>query len=69
MIGIILYISYLIITFSYKEYKINSHIEFITQLNHEIKEENKQANEIIEYKKSRAYKNKILKEQQSHKDK
>lgn len=65
MIGITLYISYLIITFTYKEYKINSNIEYITILNNEIREKNKKALSIIEYKKTKAYKNKILKEQQS----
>ena len=69
MIVIILYISYLIITFTYKEYKINTHIEYITNLNNDIRERNKYALDIIEYKKSRAYKNKILKEQQSFKNK
>jgi len=68
MIFIILYIWYLIISFTYKEYKINSHIEYITQLNIDIEKNIKLANKIIEYKTSKAYKNKMLKEQQSRKN-
>jgi hypothetical protein len=69
MIFIALYIFYLISTFKYKEYKINSHIEYITNLNKEIKKKIKIADDIINYKQSKAYKNKILKAQQSYKNK
>ncbi|QFR39723.1 hypothetical protein A9Q91_05950 [Candidatus Gracilibacteria bacterium 28_42_T64] len=69
MIAIILYILYLIGTFTYKEYKINGSIEYISKLNIEIKERNKLALEIIEYKKSKAYRNMILKQQLSFKNK
>lgn len=69
MILIILYILYLIINFTYKEYKINSHIEYISQLNKSIKEKIVEAEDIIKYKSSLAYRNKILKEQQSFKNK
>jgi len=69
MIWIILYILYLIISKTYYEYKINSHIEYITTLNNEIKSKIKDAEDIIKYKSSQAYKNKILKEQQSYKNK
>lgn len=68
MIGIILYIFYLIVSFTYKEYKINSHIEYIIMLNKEIKQNINEANSTIKYKKSKAYKNKILKQQQSLKN-
>jgi len=69
MIWIILYILYLIINKTYYEYKINSHIEYITSLNSSIKNKINEAEEIIKYKSSLAYKNKILKEQQSFKNK
>lgn len=69
MIWIILYILYLIINKTYYEYKINNHIEYISQLNNEIKEKINVAEDIIKYKSSLAYKNKILKEQQSYKNK
>lgn len=68
MIGIILYIFYLIVSFTYKEHKINSHIEYILKLNNEIKQSINEANSTIKYKKSKAYKNKILKQQQSLKN-
>lgn len=60
--------SYLIISFTYREHKINSHIEYIKNLNAEIKEWIDTANKLIKYKSSKAYKNKILKEQQSMKN-
>jgi uncharacterized protein (UPF0335 family) len=69
MIILILYIFYLIISFTYKEYKINSNIEYITNLNEEIKENINEAHDIIKYKTSMAYRNKILKQQQSLKNK
>ncbi len=69
MILIILYILYLILSFTYKEYKINSHIEYISNINKEVKEYNKKAEKIINYKSSKAYRNKILKEQQFYKNK
>lgn len=69
MIWIILYILYLIISKTYYEYKINSHIEYITSLNNTIKDKIDKAEEIIKYKSSLAYKNKVLKEQQSFKNK
>lgn len=69
MILIILYITYLIISFSYKEYKISSNIDSIKQFSNEIEEKILDAKQIIKYKTSKAYKNKILKEQQSMKNK
>lgn len=69
MIWIILYIWYLIISFTYKEYKINSNIEYISNLNQSIKDKIEEAEKIIKYKSSLAYKNKVLKEQQSFKNK
>lgn len=69
IISIILYISYLILSFTYKEYKINEHIEFIKTINETIKEKITISEKIIRYKSSLAYKNKILKEQQSFKNK
>lgn len=69
MIWIILYILFLIINFTYKEYKINSNIEYISKLNEDIKKDIQEAQKIIKYKSSKAYRNKILKEQQSYKNK
>lgn len=64
LIAIILYISYLIIDFKYKEYKLNGNIEYIVKLNKDIENRIILAQELIDYKTSNAYKNRILKEQQ-----
>ena len=69
MITIILYISYLIITFTYKEYERNSLIEDITNYNNEITNSIENWLDIIKYKSSKAYRNKVLKQQQSFKNK
>lgn len=69
MIIVILYLFYLIINFTYKEYKITEHIDYITLLNKELRENINKADSIIKYKKSEAYINKTLKEQQSLKNK
>jgi len=66
---VILYIIYLIITFSVKEYKINADIASIKVFISDTIKYNKNALETIEYKQSAAYKNMILKEQQSLKNK
>ncbi|NVP17208.1 hypothetical protein HUU51_00660 [Candidatus Gracilibacteria bacterium] len=69
MIIITIYIIFLIGKFKYNEYQINSHIEYIVSLNNEIEKKIKSTNELIEYKTSTAYKNKVLKEQQGFKNK
>ena len=69
LIMIILYMLYLIINYKYKEYKINTQIEFIAILNQDIKQGIKKAENIIKYKTTKAYKNKIIKSQQQKKNK
>lgn len=69
IILVMFYILYSIIDYKYKEYKINSHIEYIQQLNNTIKKQIETAKEIIEYKKSKPYKNKILKQDLGYKNK
>lgn len=69
LIFIILYIIYSIIGFKYKDYKKSSHIEYIKLLNKDIKINIDETTEKIEYKKSNAYINKILKQDQNFKNK
>ncbi len=69
MIFITLYILVLIWRFKYNEYQINSNIDYILNLNKEIEAKITNTNELITYKTSNAYKNKILKEQQWFKNK
>lgn len=61
LIFIILYLTFQIIDYKYKEYKIKTHINNIEKLNNDISNNINIANELINYKSSKAYKNKILK--------
>jgi cell division protein FtsL len=69
LVCIILYLSYLIVSYKYKEYKINNRIEYLEQTNALISQDIKKNKETLEYLNTRAYKNKILKEEQSMKNK
>ncbi len=69
LICIALYILYLIFSHKYKEYQINSKIDFISELNQEIQWKIEEAQSIIDYKTTAAYKNKILKLEQWLKNK
>ncbi|MDD5769829.1 MAG: hypothetical protein PHE25_02585 [Candidatus Gracilibacteria bacterium] len=68
-IVIILYLLYLILDYKYKEYKINNHIELIEQNNEKMRIEIQNNKETLEYINTKAYKNKVLKEEQSMKNK
>lgn len=68
MIIIIFYLLFIIGSHSYKEYKINSSIDYIKNIISDIEIKINEAKEIIENKNSKAYKNKIIKEQQSYKN-
>jgi cell division protein FtsL len=69
LLFITLYIIYLIISYKYREYKINSNIEYLKSMNEEISLKIDEAESLMEYKTTRAYRNKILKEQQGLKNK
>jgi cell division protein FtsL len=69
LVCIILYLSYLIVSYKYKEYKINTRIDYLEQENSKIAAEIKKNKEMLEYLNTRAYKNKLLKEEQSLKNK
>lgn len=64
MIAILFYMLYLVFSYKYKEYKINSYIEEINMLNQEIKDSISDTEELIDYKSTLAYKNKLLKQEQ-----
>jgi hypothetical protein len=55
---------YLVSSYKYKEYKINSYIEEINKLNQTIKDSIDETENLIEYKSTLAYKNKLLKQEQ-----
>lgn len=69
LIAIILYLLYLIIDYKYKEYKINNHIEVIENNNTKMTENITYYKDQLEYINTKAYKNKVLKEEQSMKNK
>lgn len=69
IIAIILYLLYLIVEYKYKEYKINNHIEIIQNNNDKMTNNIKEYKEQLEYINTKAYKNKVLKEEQSMKNK
>lgn len=69
LIVVILYLIYLIIDYKYKEYKINTHIEYIEKSNEKMKQLISENKDILEYINTKAYKNKVLKEEQSMKNK
>ncbi len=68
-IVIILYLLYLTLDYKYKEYKINNHIELINMNNEVMSKTINDNKEILEYINTNAYKNKVLKEEQSMKNK
>lgn len=69
LIIIILYILYLILVYKYKEFQINSQIEYLQSLKTEVEWQIETAENLITYKTTKAYRNKILKEQQWLKNK
>jgi len=64
MIAILFYMLFLVFSYKYKEYKINSYIEEINMLNQEIKDSIAETEDLIDYKSTKAYKNKLLKQEQ-----
>lgn len=64
-----LYMIYLVLDYKYKEYQINSNSEYLESLKNELTEKIKQAESIIEYKSTTAYRNKVLKEHEWLKNK
>lgn len=69
LIIIMLYMMYLVLSYKYTEYRINSNIEYLSSLKDEFSQKIQDAESIIEYKNTKAYKNKILKQEQSLKNK
>ncbi len=69
LIGIMLYMMYLVLSYKYTEYKINSNIEYLSELKQEFSEKIDEAESIIEYKSTKAYKNKVLKQEERLKNK
>ena len=69
LIVIMLYSIFLISTYKYKEYKVNIHLDSLADLINEIKYNIATTQDLIEYKKSLAYRNKVLKSEQWLKNK
>ena len=64
LILIIIYLIYLIISYKYKEYRVNTHIDYIAYMNEITNKEIEKNKEILDYLNTNAYKNKILKQEQ-----
>jgi len=56
------------VTYKYNEYKINTHINNIVVLNESLRDKIDSTRETIEYKSSKAYIDKILKQEQNKKN-
>jgi len=69
LIFLMLFLIYNIVLHKYKEYKIQEHLKIISELNINIKNNIHKTQDIIEYKSSKAYKNKLLKANQPLKNK
>lgn len=64
-----LYVLYLIVSYKYDEYRINKHIDSIISLNESLRNKIDSTKDLIEYKSSKAYINKILKQEKNKKNK
>ncbi len=64
-----LYMMYIVGNYKYREYRINSNIEYLEKLKESFTQKIQKAEDIIEYKNTKAYKNKILKQEQGKKNK
>ncbi len=69
LVCVILYLSYLIVSYKYKEYQINTRIWFLEETNETLAQEIRKNKETLEYFNTKAYKNKVLKKEQSMKNK
>ena len=67
LLGILLYLLYLVGSYKYTEYKIYAYVQELTESNALALEEIKETQEILEKKSTKAYKNKILKAQANRK--
>ena len=60
---------YLIISYKYKEYLINSNIEYLNDVNSKLAWSIQEDKDMLEYLNTEAYRNKILKKEQAMKNK
>jgi len=63
-----MYLLYLVLDYKYREYKVFHYTENLTRTNTELLEKIQDYQETLEYKSTKAYKNKILKAQQGLKN-
>ncbi len=69
LIIVMLYLMYLIISYKYKEYLINSNIEYLNKENKIISLHVENYKDTLDYLNTESYKNKVLKEEQWMKNK
>ena len=68
LIIIMLYLMYLVLSYKYTEYKIYSYTQNLHEYNESLESKIRYAQEILENKNTKAYKNKVLKSQQGLKN-
>jgi cell division protein FtsL len=64
LIVVMLYLMYLIVSYKYKEYLINSNIEYLNIENTKISSNIDNYKRTLDYLNTESYKNKVLKEEQ-----
>ncbi|MDD5212998.1 MAG: hypothetical protein PHG82_01030 [Candidatus Gracilibacteria bacterium] len=69
LIVVMLYLMYLIVSYKYKEYLINSNIEYLNIENTKISSHIDNYKRTLDYLNTESYKNKVLKEEQGMKNK
>ncbi len=69
LIIIMLYLMYLIVSYKYKEYLINSNIEYLSNYNSKLNSSINEDKNMLEYLNTESYRNKILKKEQAMKNK
>ncbi len=69
LIIVMLYLMYLIVSYKYKEYLINSNIEYLNIENTKISSHIDNYKRTLDYLNTESYKNKVLKEEQGMKNK
>ena len=64
LLGIMLYMIYLVLSYKYSEYRIFQYMQNLSEINETYIQQIQKSQKVLENKNTRAYKNKVLKSQQ-----